>query len=157
MSTITRNQTKELDHLFTGEHPLSVRFDEEGNPHIYKDGHELHQSTCGGSKEKGRYLCINLNNQNYLIHRLVGWWMVHNDPDLAHLKEEAWETHHIDHNRQNNSKYNLKVLTRSEHATLHSRENAMRRKFREVVERLNRAYEEVQSIKAELKKARGGR
>lgn len=148
MSKWTRNVTKDLSHLFTGDKPLTIKFDDEKKPHIFRDGHELHQSTCGGSKERGYYLCISISDQNYLIHRLVGWWLVHNDPKYSRLINENWETHHKDRNPQNNSLDNLLVLTRSEHAKLHNIENLARRKFNRLVKALEEQDRRVEEQKA---------
>lgn len=154
MSIHTRNATTNLDHLFTGDEALSVKFDEKGNPHIFRSGKELHQSTCGGSKEKGRYMCVNIQGHNYLVHRVVGWWLVHKEARYKHLLNENWETHHIDRNPQNNSKFNLKVMTRSEHASLHSKENAEQRKFKKLLERIETLRKSVCEIKDELAEAK---
>lgn len=154
MSIHTRNTVLDLDFLFTGENPIRVEFDEKQNPHIMRGDTELHQSTCGGSKEKGRYLCVNIKCRNYLIHRLVGWWLVHKEARYKHLLNENWETHHIDRNPQNNSKFNLKVMTRSEHASLHSKENAEQRKFKKLLERIETLRKSVCEIKDELAEAK---
>ena len=81
---------------------------------------------------------------------MVGWWLVHNDPSYKHLSEENWETHHIDRNPQNNSKFNLLVMTRSQHASLHSRENADRRRFKKLVARVEALRESICEIRDEL-------
>lgn len=156
MSKITRNVTKELDNLFVGKDPITITFDEDRNPHIFRKGKELHQSTCGGSKERGRYLCINLNGQSYLVHRLVGWWLVHNEDRYKHLINEPWETHHIDHNPKNNKTTNLLVLTRTEHTILHNRERAEMRKLKQILARLEKAIVDVNEIKAQIKVLKGG-
>lgn len=159
MSKITRNVTKELDNLFVGTDPITITFDEDRNPHIFRKGKELHQTICGGSKERGRYLSVNVHNKHYLVHRLVGWWLVHNEDRYKHLINEPWETHHIDHNPQNNNITNLLVLTRSEHTILHNRERAEKRQLKQILARLEKATRDVQEIKAKIKelKKKGGR
>ena len=157
MSKVTRNVTKELDSLFVGQDPITIIFDTDRNPHIFHKGKELHQTICGGSKERGRYLSVCVNKTNYLVHRLVGWWMVHTEERYKHLINEAWETHHIDHNPQNNSQTNLLVLTRSEHTILHNRERAEKNQLKKILERLEKATEEVKAIKEKIRKIKGGR
>ena len=54
-----------------------------------------------------RYRSVRVNNERYLIHRLIWVWMTGTDPGEL-------EVDHINNNRQDNSWNNLRLVTRQQ-------------------------------------------
>jgi len=72
------------------------------------------------TKKKFEYNIVATNkvlyNRKIQYHRLA--WMIYHKQAIP----ESYEIHHIDHNRQNNSKDNLQLLSKSEHTQLHQQD-----------------------------------
>lgn len=56
---------------------------------------------------------------NKLTHRKVAYRQLYDYPKKHKLKFRYYEVHHIDRNKLNNSKDNLKILTREDHKKEH--------------------------------------
>jgi len=95
---------------------------------------EVNQNSRGGSNPNDRYMSVNISikNQNgktikqikYYTHRLIAETLIPNPNDYK-------EIDHIDRNKQNNCKDNLKWTTRFENMSSWERDSEYRKKLSE--------------------------
>lgn len=91
------------------------------NGYAYVDGYKFKKD-----KRKGYYLSsVNIGKKRKYLHIYI--WEKYNG-----RIPKGYEIHHIDHNKENNEINNLKMLLKSEHRKLHSKELTKEQKEKKI-------------------------